>query len=185
MRTFVAIEIPSEVRAAISALQSELRGADSDVSWTRPEIVHLTLKFLGEIEESRIPEIQRACESIGQKSSPFRLVLNGPGAFPDSRRPRVLWVGLSGETAQLIQLQVSLEEGLSKVGFARDEKPFLPHLTIGRVRSNRNTRALMSLARKYDLPALSFVASEIELMRSQLHPTGARHTCLAKAAFGN
>lgn len=181
MRTFIAIEIPSEIKSALAALQTELRRAGADVSWAKPESLHLTLNFLGEVDERLINEIEKACVDTASEFQPFTLKLNGVGVFPNSRQPRVLWAGLSGEVEMTVEIRKRLDEKLAPFGFERDEKEFRPHLTIGRVKSNRKTRELIALADLYKLPALPFDVNEIVLMKSELHPAGARHTCLAKA----
>ncbi len=183
MRTFIAIEIPAEIKTAISELQTELRRAGADVSWTKPESIHLTLKFLGEIEERLINEIERTCVDVAAEFQPFTLDLNGTGVFPNARQPRVLWVGLAGEIEKAVEIQRRLDERLMAIGFEREEKPFHPHLTIGRVKSNRKTRELLALADSYQLPKLAFDVKEIVVMRSELLPAGARYTSLARAGM--
>ncbi len=181
MRTFIAIEIPAEIKMALSGLQTELRRAGADVSWTKPENIHLTLKFLGEIEERLVNEIERACIETVVEFQPFTLDLNGAGVFPNARQPRVLWAGLSGEIEKAVEIQWRLDERLMTIGFEREEKFFRPHLTIGRVKSNRKTRELLALADDYQLPKLIFDVKEIVMMKSELHPAGARYTTLARA----
>ncbi|MGE0132943.1 MAG: RNA 2',3'-cyclic phosphodiesterase [Blastocatellales bacterium] len=181
MRTFIAIEIPSEIKSALAALQTELRRAGADVNWMKPESLHLTLNFLGEVDERLIKEIEKVCVDTASEFQPFTLKLSGTGVFPNSRQPRVLWAGLSGEVEKTVEIRKRLDEQLAPFGFERDEKEFRPHLTIGRVKSNRKTRELIALADLSELPALPFEVSEIVVMRSELHPAGARYTCLAKA----
>ncbi len=184
MRTFIAIEIPAEIKSALSALQTELRRAGADVNWTRPESIHLTLKFLGEVDERSIGKIENAIISAAAEFQAFTLRLDVTGVFPNSRQPRVLWAGLSGEVETAGELHRRLDEELAPVGFKREEKEFRPHLTVGRLKSNRKSRELIALADSHPLPALSFEVSEIVLMRSELHPAGARYTPLAKASLG-
>jgi len=181
MRTFIAIEIPSEVKSALAALQDDLRRAGADVSWTRPENIHLTLRFLGEVDERRIVEVEKVCVASAAELQPFTLSLNDTGVFPNARRPRVLWAGLAGAIEEAVEIWRRLNDGLALIGFEREEKDFRPHLTIGRVKSNRNTRELLALAGARRIPALSFVVTEIVLMKSELHPAGARYTPMAKA----
>jgi 2'-5' RNA ligase len=181
MRTFIAIEIPAEIKTALTRLQTELRRAGADVSWTRPENIHLTLKFLGEIEERLVNEIQKTCIETAAEFQPFTLDLNNTGVFPNVRQPRVLWAGLSGEIEKALEIQRRLDERLMAIGFDGEEKPFRPHLTIGRVKSNRKTRELLALADSYQLPRLSFDVKEIVVMKSELVPAGARYAILAKA----
>jgi 2'-5' RNA ligase len=181
MRTFIAIEIPEEVKAAIAAIQDDLRQARAEVSWTKPENIHLTLKFLGEIDESLIEPIESACVETAKEFSAFSLSVNGVGAFPNAHHPRVLWAGLADEVEELKRMQAALDERLVAAGFAREARAFSPHLTFGRVKSSKNNRSLISRLNVYQLPIYSFIAREIILMRSQLHPAGARYTPLKKA----
>jgi|SRR5215475_6435791 len=183
MRTFIAIEIPSEIKSALTALQNELRRAGADVSWTKPENIHLTLNFLGEVDESRIGEVEKVCVDSAHEFQPFALGLGGAGVFPNSRQPRVLWAGLSGNIEKTAELRGRLEDRLELIGFEREGKDFQPHLTIGRVKSNRKTRELLALMDARPLPALSFTVSEIVLMKSELHPAGARYSRIARASL--
>ncbi len=183
MRTFIAIELPEEIKRAIAALQDDLRPARAEVSWTKPENLHLTLKFLGEIEERLVSQITQACVEAAESFTSFALSLNTAGAFPNARQPRVLWVGLSDGVEETRRVQASLDERLAAIGFEREARAFQPHLTIGRVKSPKGTEALLARADAYRLPALSFVAREIVFMHSQLDPAGARYTLLAQAPF--
>jgi 2'-5' RNA ligase len=184
MRTFIAIEIPAEIKTALSRLQTELRRASAEVSWTKPENIHLTLKFLGEIEPRLVNEIERACVETIAEFQPFTLDLNGAGVFPNARQPRVLWAGLSGEIEKAVEIQRRLDGRLAAIGFGREEKPFRPHLTVGRIKSNKKTRELIALAEAYQLPDLSFDVKEMVVMKSELRREGALYTCLAKATMG-
>jgi len=181
MRTFIAIELPEEIKAEIAALQNDLRRARAEVSWTKPENIHLTLKFLGEVEEQLLAQVERACVEAAQTAAPFSLSLSGTGAFPGAKQPRVLWVGLTGGIEEARRLQSQLDERLSSIGFEKEERPFRPHLTIGRVKSPKGIPGLISRAEAYRLPALTFIARELVVIRSQLHPAGARYTPLVRA----
>src|SRR5215471_13771566 len=183
MRTFIAIEIPSEIKSALAALQTELRRAGADVSWTKPENLHLTLNFLGEVDEKRIVEVEQACVSAAAEFRPFTLSLNDTGVFPNARQPRVLWAGLAGEIEKAVEMRKRINDGLALIGFEREDKDFRPHLTIGRVKSNKKTRELLAIADARQVPALSFVVTEIVLMKSELHPAGARYTPMAKVCL--
>lgn len=183
MRTFIAIELPKEIKQAITALQDDLRLVQADVSWTKPENIHLTLKFLGEIEERLVSQVAQACIETAEKFTSFTLSINSAGAFPNTRQPRVLWVGLSEGVEAAQRVQAHLDERLAAIGFEREARAFHPHLTIGRIKSLKGTQALMARADDYQLPPLSFIAREIVLIHSQLHPAGARYTPLAKARF--
>jgi 2'-5' RNA ligase len=183
MRTFIAIEIPEQVKTELARLQSDLRRVQADVSWTKPENIHLTLRFLGEVEEKKLEALKRVCAESAAEFAPFVLALKGAGVFPNFRQPRVLWAGLAGETETAARLQRRLEEGLVSLGFAPEDKPFKPHLTVGRVKSGKNARQVAALAEIAELPALSFEVGEIVLMKSELHTAGARYTPLAKCVL--
>jgi 2'-5' RNA ligase len=181
MRCFIAIEVPSEIKSAFIELQNDLKIAKADVAWTNPDNVHLTLKFLGEIDKKLISEVEKVCLETIANMRPFKLSINGTGVFPNPRHPRVLWVGLGGEVESLEQLQEQLDERLGGIGFDNEEKDFQPHLTVGRIRSNKNLRELLTRSDSYRLPALTFEVREIVLMKSDLLSSGACHTELARA----
>jgi RNA 2',3'-cyclic 3'-phosphodiesterase len=183
VRTFVAIEISQDTKSVIAELQDKLREAEADVSWTRPDNIHLTLKFLGEVSEVLIADIARVCQECAADSPSLAFTLNGAGVFPDMRQPRVLWVGLGGDVGPLVQLQTQLDEKLSAIGFERERKPFRAHLTMGRVKSKRNSDALMTMLKESEPAPMAFNVTEIALIRSQLHPAGSRYTRLASAAL--
>ena len=105
LRCFIAISLPEELKAKISGIQEKLKAAGADVSWTRPEGMHLTLKFFGEIEDKRIPKIEKALDTAVDGISAFSLSVSGMGTFPDMRRPRVIWIGLKEDGGNLLRLQ--------------------------------------------------------------------------------
>jgi RNA 2',3'-cyclic 3'-phosphodiesterase len=183
MRCFIAIEVPSEIKSALIDLQTDLSSAGADVAWTNPDNVHLTLKFLGEIDKKLISEVEKVCLDTIADVPPFELSINGTGVFPNARHPRVLWIGLGGEIEKLERLQEQLDERLAEIGFDNEEKDFQPHLTVGRIRSNKNLRELLARSVGFSLPELSFVVKAIVLMKSDLLPTGACYSELAKAQF--
>ena len=184
IRTFICIEIPEGLKTRIAALQRELKQIDSQVSWVKPDNIHLTLKFLGPVAQSRIAEVQQGVERAASSCSPFEVEVASTGCFPSPRGPRVLWVGLSRLTTQLRQLHQAIEDELSPSGFARESKPFSPHLTIGRVRSPRGAAEVAErlVARGFD--AHKFSASQIIVMRSDLHPSGSVYTPQAVIQLG-
>src|SRR5262245_21028233 len=122
MRLFVAIELPNEIKAELALLQKALRQAHAEVSWTKPENLHLTLKFLGEVGAEQIKLIEQACLEAARESKPLLLSTHEPGFFPNARRPRIIWVGLKSDSAELQALQQGMEDRLSALGFAREEK---------------------------------------------------------------
>lgn len=183
MRSFIAIEITKEAKQAIGELQRELRRVDPAITWTRPENVHLTLKFLGEIDERLVPAIIENCSGEAGKIRPFRLELSYPGVFPNLRHPRVLWVGLKGDLEPLSQLQAAIDEAMGKLGFKRENGVFRPHLTIGRVRGGRNLRDMLARMEMYDLPPVSFEIRDLVLYQSELSPNGSKYTEISRMPF--
>ncbi len=184
MRTFIAIEIPAAIKMELAKLQAELRRTGADVGWTNPDNIHLTLRFLGEIEEARLTGLKQLCVEIAAEFQPFTLRLKDTGYFPNFKQPRVLWAGLAGEISIAQELQRRLEAGLTALGFDPEDKPFKPHLTIGRVKSSKNIQQLVAKSDMYPLPELSFEVGEIVVMKSELHPAGARYTPQAKVKLG-
>jgi RNA 2',3'-cyclic 3'-phosphodiesterase len=183
VRLFIAIEIPDTLKEALAALQLELKQARASLSWIRPENIHLTIKFLGEVGEDRLDDVVRVTAAAASNSPPAELGLSEIGVF-DERRPRVVWAGLKGDLTVVERLRSDLDERLGEAGFARESRPLRPHLTIGRFKAPRGARELIALASGYALPDVSFLASEIVVVQSKLHPQGARYTVLSKARLG-
>lgn len=184
MRAFVAIELSPELKKVLSSVQEALREHlnEGTVGWTRPEGVHLTLKFLGEVARHRIPEIGSGIETAVQGTTPFHLTLDGLGGFPSGRSPRVIWVGVLEPTGSLARLQSRIEGELESLGFPRENRAFSPHLTLGRIRGG-GAEPRRLLGRALEASALSpeggMEVRMISLMRSQLRPAGAEYTRLA------
>ncbi len=177
VRSFIAIEIPPSLRNLLENLQRDLKKADGDVRWVRPEGIHLTLKFLGSIEKGEVEKISRTLESIATAWRPFELNFHGLGCFPRFRSPRVIWVGLNQGVGSITSLQHAIEESLAKEGFAREDRSFTPHLTIGRVRSQKGKEPLLrAIEMKKDVALGGFWTREITFFRSELHPKGAIYT---------
>jgi RNA 2',3'-cyclic 3'-phosphodiesterase len=181
MRLFIALEIPGDVKNILAAVQPDLRQAHAEVGWTKVENLHLTLKFLGEVEAAHTNTIMQACVETASQHCGFRLALNGLGFFPNVRHPRVIWAGLKDDSSELQALHKSLEEKFYTLGFTRKEKPFNPHLTLGRIKTAKNVRQLVSRTEAYQLPVLSFTIAELVLMQSQLQPGGSIYTPLVRA----
>lgn len=183
MRIFIAIELPAEIKNALAAIQNELRTARAEIGWTKVDNIHLTLKFLGEIESAKAPAITNACIQAAASVAPFLLEVKDLGVFPNLRQPRILWAGLAGALGELRILHQNIDRNLHHLGFEKDARAFKPHLTLGRVKSNKNLTALISKLGACKLPELSFQAKEIFVMQSQLQSGGAVYTPLAKCHF--
>jgi 2'-5' RNA ligase len=185
IRAFVAIAMPEAVRAALGVAVAEI-SATRDIRPVRPEGIHLTLKFLGDIDPARVGPISRAMEGVGRAAPPFSLSLGSTGMFPETGGPpRVLWVGLTGHLEPLQTLWVTLEDATSALGFPRDRRAFNPHLTLARIRdgaasADRQTAAA-ALSRVRLGDELRIPVNSMELMRSTLGPEGASYERLATA----
>lgn len=180
IRTFVCIEVPASIRARIESLQRRLRQSDVPISWVKPANIHLTIKFLGDVAASRIDDVRGAVERACRGVPPFAITVEGAGCFPSARSPRVLWVGLSPMPDELRQLHSNIEAALEQEGFAREAKRFSPHLTMARVRDPLKARATVEELMAAGFAAETFHASEVIVMRSDLHPSGSIYTPQAR-----
>jgi 2'-5' RNA ligase len=182
LRTFVAVEIAHPLRDAVDELVGSLRASTAPVKWVRPENLHLTLKFLGNVEESKVDEIAGAIIRASEGTAPFEIALSGVGAFPNLKRPRVLWVGISKGKDELVSLSQKIEDELTELGFEKEKRGFSPHLTIGRLRRE---------GRPGDLPdrlGVQFKTGEctigrVRLMKSTLTPQGPVYEELRQAVL--
>jgi len=180
LRSFIAIELPESIQSALSDIQKDFKKSDVDVRWVRPENIHLTLKFLGTIEESMAGSITDVLQKVSGNYGTFTMTLTGVGVFPHDRSPRVVWVG-SKDSDILIDLQRDIDEGLASLGFEREKRKYTAHLTLGRVKSSRGKRALMEKIETYrEREFGSFDVGTISLMKSDLGPEGAKYTRVAE-----
>jgi 2'-5' RNA ligase len=185
LRVFVAVEIPAELAAACEALQSQLRQQGLRSRWVRPESLHLTLKFLGNIPAGQVPAVVHAMRTAMCGYSPMRFTAEGIGVFPSLRRPRVIWIGLSGQTAALAELQRDLDESLSAIGFRKEERAFHAHLTIGRFSEPADSDRIATGIRSYAGRTFgSFEVREGVLFQSDLRPKGPVYMALARVGLG-
>jgi 2'-5' RNA ligase len=186
VRTFIAVEIEEDVRRAAAKLVEELRAAGAEVSWVAPHNMHLTVKFLGDVAAEQIPGVcQTVARAVADIAS-FDLEVRGVGAFPNTARPRTIWVGTRAGEAQLASLADRLEAALTQLGFARERRPFRGHLTLGRVR--RPGPALAALTPMLNQRAeLEFGRSrvhEVVVFSSQLARGGSIYEALLRASLG-
>jgi len=178
VRSFIAIELPDEVKSGIAQLQAQLKtGKQPPVKWVNPYSIHLTLKFLGSIAVDKISEITGAMEVAVKRMSPFHLEVKGLGVFPNLRRVQVVWVGVSGEVDQLSRLQQGIESNLVPLGFTPESRPFTPHLTLARLREQaspdeRQSFGQLIASTRFEA-VYDFSVDSINLIRSQLTREGA------------
>ena len=175
LRMFVAVDLPPQVKDRLARLQDALRPTAGGVRWANPSGIHLTLKFLGPVGKGQLPQIEGIVREVARGSPPFSVSLNGLGVFPNRRAPRVLWVAVQEQGGVLGRIQGELEERMERVGFAREERAFSPHLTLGRAAGGlRPTVVDAILERKPE--ESSFEVTELRLMRSEPRPGGSVYT---------
>lgn len=184
LRAFIAISLPEPVLQAIVTAQDTLRRSGLKIRWVRKEGIHLTLKFLGDIDRDDVEDIHGAMERAAGPFSPLALWGEGIGVFPDLRRPRVVWVGVSGDREVLRALQGEMETELSGLGFPKEKRPFKGHLTLGRVKGRLDrTQLIDALEALRGFRTESFTAESVVLFQSDLRPDGAVYTRVAEVAL--
>lgn len=185
-RLFCAVELPSELRTRVGEHVARLREALPQVraGWERAEKLHVTLKFLGEIERPRVEALERAARRAAAVVPPFTLAVEGAGAFPPRGAPRVLWVGIRDESGLLSRLQQRLEDECAHESFTREKRAFHPHLTVARLRTPEGARRLAELHTAAPFPAATFPVNKLAIVRSVLGPGGSRYTTIAEAELG-
>jgi len=185
IRCFLAIELPKLILRKIEEVQGDFRSTHADVRWVSPEKIHLTLKFFGNIEESRIDPIFNSIEEPVQNTLPFSLKVRGVGAFPHLKNPRVIWVGLVDGLEALASLQKETEAQLEKIGFPPENRPFHPHLTLGRMKSSRGKEELVGRIERHKEEEFGDIQVErVVLFRSDLRPSGPIYTALREMKLG-
>jgi RNA 2',3'-cyclic 3'-phosphodiesterase len=185
IRAFLAIEPPSEIRQQIANIQTRLKGScPFDVRWVKPDGIHLTLKFFGDISEADIAAISEVAERNVRTAAPLHFEVKKLGVFPSLTRPRVVWIGLTGDTSFLLDLQKKLDQGFFDCGFQKEERPFRPHLTLGRIKTSKVPGDSEKFIQRDDCDAGNFTASGLHLIKSDLTPQGAVYTKLAWFPLG-
>lgn len=173
MRTFISIELPDEVKKNIAELIGELRGAGGGVKWVDPKNLHMTLKFLGWVEDRNLDNlIELATKAVAGLGS-FKARFEGLGTFPEGKTPRVVWVGTVEGGEKLCKLAKNLEETLSKAGFRREEREFKTHITIGRVKEKKGVDNLKNQISKIKNQKFGeMIVDKMHIMKSTLTPKG-------------
>lgn len=185
VRAFIACSLDEGTRERIRELCVKLKKTDTGIKWVRPEAMHLTLRFLGEIGEDEVELAGEAMQEAAAGASPVRIEVGGYGTFPAGKKPRVIWLGLKKGGPELYSIFERLEDALQAGGLGPADKPFRPHLTLGRVKSPRGVnRALKILEELAEGSFGDFTAGELVLFKSELHPSGAVYTPLKKVELG-
>jgi RNA 2',3'-cyclic 3'-phosphodiesterase len=185
IRSFLALDPPEEILLEIGRVQNRLRKLiHGDLRWVRPEAIHLTLKFFGDIRENDVANISAVMKKATAAVGKFELGIGGAGVFPDPHRPRIIWLGMNGDVARLVTFQQGMERALQEIGFPREERPFQPHLTLGRIKTPKGLSGIAeALDQKKTDAAGRFTATGLCLFRSDLTPRGAIYTRLAFYPF--
>ena len=189
VRSFIAIELPDELKRGLTQLQARLKlDKQPGVKWVEPYSIHLTLKFLGSVPIDRIGDITGAIEEAAQGIPPFHLEVGNLGVFPNLRRVQVAWVGISGQLDKLGQLQQGIESNLARLGFAPESRPFTPHLTLARLRQQvsqeeRQRFGQLIVGTKFEV-VYAIEVDAISLMRSQLTREGAIYSRISSVGLG-
>jgi 2'-5' RNA ligase len=186
IRSFIAIELPQAVVSLLAKVQQDLSSLRLKAGWVRPQNIHLTLKFLGNIKTDDIEKIGGAMKAAAQDFEPFTLTAGGIGFFPGIKRPRVIWVGVGGQTSQLFALQRNLEDRLAALDFPKEKRSFKGHLTLGRFREGPAPDAIRRVLEQYaDFGKEEFTTRRIVLFKSDLKPAGAVYSQLLQADLSN
>ena len=184
IRTFIAVKLPETVLAAIGGVQERMATCGLNVRWVTTGNIHLTLKFLGEVDEDEADGIAAVLTEAVRGFAPLRLAAAGVGVFPSVKRARVIWVGLSGQLPELAALQRSIEDSLATIGYPSEKRPFSGHLTLGRIKgliaASRLTTAMGAFI---DFASETFEVDRVVLYKSDLRPTGAVYTELRQVTL--
>jgi 2'-5' RNA ligase len=189
VRVFAALELPPDLQRQLAEVQTAVQGllSGDSVRWVRPEGIHLTLKFYGEVPPERASEIEAGLSRSAAAADPIHVAVGGLGVFPNARRPQVIWTGLQGELSPLQRLQTAVEREALALGFQPEARAFTPHLTLGRVRPGVKTEELERLGRALTQARAQslgdFKPAHLSLMRSELRAGGSEYTRLFAAAL--
>ena len=180
IRSFLAFELPEFVKEELSGLIRSFNRGVSKVRWVKRENMHLTVLFLGNINEETIPAMAEDISDICERFSPFIVRMKGVGCFPNIRNPKVIWVGIDGEIERMARFYESLVMNLSKYGIKQENRTYRPHLTLGRIKGNSNIRDRMvgMISKGREITDKEFILQELVLFKSDLRPQGPIYTKL-------
>jgi 2'-5' RNA ligase len=185
IRTFIALELPPAVISLLREVQQELKRLKLEARWVRPENIHLTLKFLGDIQSGDVDRIGVAMANAVSGSAPILLAVKGIGVFPGTKRPRIIWLGTGGDIQKLLALQRRLEKELATLGFPKEKRAFKAHLTLGRFKHAAKPELIRQMINEFtDLSSENFFLKQLILYKSDLKPSGAVYSQLKQAKLG-
>ncbi|MDA3917135.1 MAG: RNA 2',3'-cyclic phosphodiesterase [Deltaproteobacteria bacterium] len=186
IRAFIAIKLPDFIKKVLKDTQKTMLANGIKAKYISPENMHLTLKFLGNIDYDLLPEIKRNLTKSAQYVKPIKLSLKGIGTFPNSRSPKVIWAGINGETQKLATLHARLEQRLSNIGIPEEKREFHGHLTLARLKKNKLSAQKFErlLQQTGQFESVKFTADRLILFQSRLMPKGPIYIELFSAKFG-
>ena len=184
IRTFISIPVPHEVKSKKNMLYSTLEDSPSNISWVKNEQLHLTLKFLGHTPESSIESMKSKISEISSMAKPFKLSIDKTGCFPVKERPRVLWLGISGNTTALDELFLSIDKEMNKIGFPCLDTEFFPHITLARVKYPQKYTPDISRFLKSSYDPIDFTADRVQFLSSELLSSGTIYKLLGSFPLG-
>ena len=179
---FCAFELPEPLRSRIDQHSKKVREAvpEAAASWSRPENIHLTMKFFGNVEPAQVPVISAAATRVVQEFSPLEIQVGKTGVFPRPSRPQVLWIGIEDASATLLKLQQHLEDEFAREGFPKENRAFHPHLTIARIRRPQAADRLAQIHLGSEFSAVALRLEDLILFRSELSPKGSKYTAISR-----
>ena len=188
VRCFIAVELPVDLIKQLKDFQEGLKSPGvNPAKWVDPASMHLTLKFLGDVDVQNLAALKDETGVAVRSSRRFHLVTGRTGFFPDHRRPRVFWLGLEGDIDALVMLHKAIDDAISKLGYARESRPFTAHLTLARLKEESNINDRGKFARTVQtavfVPPCNMEVNSVALMSSRLTPRGAIYTRLAEFAL--
>ncbi len=180
IRSFLAFEIPDEIKETVLSIYKGLKESELDIRWVREENIHLTVVFMGNVQEKDIDAIEKEVKKVCSKYAPFRIKVKGAGVFSNLRNARVLWIGVKGDIERMSYFRNSLQKKLKPFGIKEESRSFSPHLTVGRFRKGFNDpKRLKELIEKFkDIESSEVILKELSLFKSDLRPDGAVYTKL-------
>lgn len=185
MRAFIAVELPKTTRDSLRHIQEELKASGADVKWVKPENIHLTLKFLGEIDPDQLAKINLILDAVSKEKKSFSIRLSSLGAFPKMDYPRVIWAGIDRGEGQTQELAKALEAKIEKLGIPKEERAFSSHITIGRIKSNlgrdKLVASLKGLRGYFNDHPQELTVTKITLFKSTLAPAGPVYEAVKEA----
>lgn len=181
IRCFIAIELPEDLKIQIGRYIAELRALAPHIKWVKENALHITLKFLGELPKGRVDQIITTLMPLRQQQAPLKLSLAGIGAFPNEKKPRVIWLGIEPTPRDLFfKLYHRVESYLEAIGIGREKRKFSPHLTLARIKIFQDVASIFTYVQEHPFQAAAFPVHEIVLMRSFLKPDGAEYRVIQK-----